>query len=359
VGEEQDSSGEDRGLGERAPLSSPRAYFGRASRATSGPLGPAKDDADAAESGRPPVYRAGDPALRIFAKLHLPFPTTMPLTGAVATLSGVRDGAHEKLLIDLGTTRVRSALERDEAAGTVGLALSRTQSAETYRGLLGSLRYVNDAAPPTLGARHVAIAIADAAGDRHEIGATDLVVDAALPEPGPEPGPEPAHEEAHREAAETAEAALPPDERITDGDAMRFNVEGGYTLFWWPRLLHGAAPRARQAAEPEAAGEAGPAGIAGSYFSGGGRVYRLFGRQAPAEHRPPPPRSTAANDEDEQAPSPYREAWLPDGMWTPGSGDPPPGFERAPMLRLEDVFGSDMADALSRRLLEQRIASGR
>ena len=41
----------------------------------------------------------------------------------------------------------------------------------------------------------------------------------------------------------------------------------------------------------------------------------------------------------------------------PGRGLPPPGFDPPPPLRLEDVFGSDMENALIRRLVEQRIAA--
>ena len=46
-----------------------------------------------------------------------------------------------------------------------------------------------------------------------------------------------------------------------------------------------------------------------------------------------------------------------DAVWMPGRGVPPPGFARARMLRLEDIFGSDMQDAISRRLIDLRIAA--
>ncbi len=60
----------------------------------------------------------------------------------------------------------------------------------------------------------------------------------------------------------------------------------------------------------------------------------------------------AAND---SASSPQRAA--NDAVWMPGRGVPPPGFARPAMLRLEDIFGSDMQDAIARRLIGLRIAS--
>ncbi|MCW5774330.1 MAG: hypothetical protein KIT16_21990 [Rhodospirillaceae bacterium] len=327
-----------------APLSSPRAYFGRASRATTGPLRPAGDDSGAEAEplqveARPPVYRAGDPALRVFSRLRLPVSPTVPLTGAVVVLSGVRDGTRERLLVDLGTTLVRSSPQRDEAAGTFTLTLGRTQSAETYRGLLASLRYVNEAPAPTPGSRQVRLDIVDATGASQSIEAVQVHVGAL-----------PAADENH-------------DGPITLGEAVRFNVEGDYTLFWWPRLLSAAGERARPARAPEGA----PA-PASSYFSGGGQVYRLFDPQPPAPPHaalapsaPPPSAPTpsayprAANDASGRTPAPVGRE---EQVWTPEHGEPPPGFERARMLRLEDVFGSDMQDALTRRLLEQRLAAG-
>lgn len=344
------------------PLSSPRAYFGRASRAATrvlrGGISEAQDSAPAAPPRGPLVYQAGEPALRLLAHLVLPFPPTAPLTGAVATLSGVRDGDHEKLFIDLGASLVRATLRRDEQAGTLALILSRTQSTETYRGLLASLRYVNDAAAPTRGVRRIVLQAVDASGRIHDVAATAFGV-----------GEIPSDED----------LSPPPDERVILGDAMTFNTEGDFTLFWWPRRLPRAAERGRRAGrpgEPEA-----DAGTANAFFSAGGRVYRLFdhgpAQQAPAPtarpsvarlsahrqargdqrvRRPPPPGPalTAANDRVPETEEPRAD----EVVWTPGRGVPPPGFERARILRLEDVFGSDMQDAIARRLIEMRLASG-
>jgi hypothetical protein len=342
------------------PVSSPRAYFGRASRAATGALRigitEAPDPGPATPPRRPLVYQAGDPALRLLPHLVLPFPPTAPLTGAIATLSGVRDGEHEKLFIDLGTSLVRATPHRDDQAGTLSLSLSRTQSSETYRGLLASLRYVNDAAAPTRGVRRIALQAVDASGRVHDVAAAAFGVGEVPSE----------------------DLSPPPDERVILGEAMSFNTDGNFTLFWWPRLLPGTAERSRRASragEPEA-----DAGAANSFFSAGGRVYRLFdhgpGQPAPmpipqatvarlSEHRqargdqrvrrppPPGPALTVANDR-----APEGEEPRADRVWMPGLGVPPPGFERARMLRLEDVFGSDMQDAIARRLIEMRLASG-
>lgn len=333
------------------PVSSPRAYFGRASRAATGALragisevsepGPTKSPR------RPPVYRAGDPALRLFAGFALPMPPTTPLTGAIAVLSGIADGEHEKLFIDLGTSLVRATSRRDEKAGTLSLILSRTQSAETYATLLASLRYVNDAAAPTNGVRQIALQIVDAEGRARDVATAVFGIGEAPPEPKTE---------------DVAE-----DERIVFGEKLAFNTDGDYTLFWWPDRLPPMAERARRAAAPTA--DAAP----GSFFSAGGKLYRLFDaaserpsppapvaapapRPVPQPLRHPPPVGTpalAANDS-----APPRRAAANDPVWVPGRGVPPPGFERSRALRLEDIFGSDMQDAIARRLIDMRIAAG-
>jgi hypothetical protein len=331
VSEDQPGSGEKR----RPPsglVSSPRAYFGRASRAATGALRTGISElphpGPAAAPKRPPVYRAGDPALRLFAGLTLPLPPTAPLTGAIATLSGIRDGEREKLFIDLGTSLVRSTPRRDEGAGTLSLVLSRTQSAETYGTLLASLRYVNDAAAPTKGVRSIALQTIDAAGHVKDVASAVFGVGEAPPE-----------------ATSDIAAA---DERIVLGEKQSFNSDGDYTLFWWPNVMPAAADRARRArlAEPEPES----ADLTGSYFSAGGKHYRLF--DSGAERAPQAePAPLAAND---SAPGPR---WTSEPVWMPGRGAPPPGFERARVLRLEDVFGSDMQDGIARRLIEQRLAN--
>jgi len=330
------------------PISSPRAYFGRASRAATRALRNGITEAEPFPPTAPRrrfVYRAGDPALRLLPTLTLPFPTTAPLTGAVATLSGVRDGKHERLFIDLGTSLVRATPRRDDDAGTLALILSRTQSAETYRGLLASLRYVNDAAAPTDGVRRIAVQIVDASGRTQEVVASAFGVGEAPPEEPNEPN------EADQRTVH---------EQIVLGEKIRFNSDGDFTLFWWPRLLPGAADRGRRGARPsealtDGAADADSAGQAGSFFSAGGRVYRLFDPEVERPAAPEPVRAPlAANDralESENAPAES------DAVWTPGRGVPPPGFARARILRLEDIFGSDMQDAISRRLIEQRIAA--
>lgn len=316
------------------PVSSPRAYFGRASRAATGAwrgISEVPDAAPAAGPRRPPVYRAGDPALRLFAELTLPFPAPAPLAGAIATLSGVRDGAHEKLFIDLGISRVRAMPRRDDKAGTLSLILSRTQSAETYGALLASLRYVNDAPAPTNGTRRIVLQTVDGSGGTKDVAAALFGVGAA--------------------PSESESDLLTADEQVVLGEKQTFNSDGDYTLFWWPRLLPGAAERARRAKSGEPEPDA--AGLTGSYFSAGGRLYRLFD---PAAERVGAPEPVAANDSAAAAP---HVRWTSDAVWIPGRGAPPPGFERARMLRLEDVFGSDMQDAIARRLIEQRLAAGR
>jgi len=247
----------------------------------------------------------------------------------VATLSGVRDGEHEKLFIDLGTSLVRSTPRRDEKAGTLGLILSRTQSAEIYGGLLASLRYVNAAAAPTSGVRQIALQTIDAGGRANDVASAVFGVGEAPPEAGTD--------------------FVAADESIVVGEKLSFNSEGDFTLFWWPRLLPGAADRARRAKPGEPEPDA--AGLTGSYFSAGGRLYRLFD---PETERAAAPEPAAANDS-----APRHLRWTSDSVWVPRRGVPPPGFARARMLRLEDIFGSDMQDAMARRLIEQRLASGR
>jgi len=342
------------------PVSSPRAYFGRASRAATRALRNGITEAEpfppTVARPRQFVYRAGDPAMRLLPTLTLPFPPTTPLTGAIATLSGMRDGEHERLFIDLGTSLVRATPRRDDDAGTLALVLSRTQSAETYRGLLASLRYVNDAAAPTDGGRRIAVQIVDASGRTQEVVSSAFGVGAAPPEALPE------------EVPEIDEPEI--DEPIVLGEKIRFNSDGDFTLFWWPRLLPGAADRGRRSAKPgDADADAGDAenaaGQAGSFFSAGGRVYRLFDPQAerpalPERRRAP----VVANDRVPKAVAPNWSAPAAanapeesDAVWTPERGVPQPGFERARMLRLEDIFGSDMQDAVARRLIELRIAA--
>ncbi len=342
-------------------VSSPRIYFGRASRAATSSLraamaGPPPVASAAANPA--PVYRAGDPALRLFATLNLPFAPTTPLTGAIATLSGIADGEREKLLLELGTSLVRSTARRDEAAGTLTLILSRTQSADVYRTLLTSVRYVNEAPEPSCGLRKVALQTVDAAGTVTDVAVAMIGIGAtvceALPEPPPTeaamPPKSPVSVSEH--AAATEAEATPPllDRRVVLGESMRFNSDGDFTLFWWPRLL--ATSRARRAKTGEPLPDA--AAQPGSFFSQGGRHYRVFDPEAEA---PPPAQPRAANDaiaakagDDTARPA--------NDVWTPGRGLPPPGFDLPPMLRLEDVFGSDMENALVRRLVEQRIAAG-
>ncbi len=274
----------------------------------------------AAPSMRPPVYRTGDPALRLFAGFALPLPPATLLSGAIATLSGVRDGEHERLLIDLGTSLVRSAPRRDEKAGTLGLMLSRTQTAETYAALLGSLRYVNDAPAPTNGVRKIVLETIDAGGRAKEVASARFGVGEAPPE---------------------ADAIFVVGGKgVRLGEKPRFNSDGDYTLFWWPRLLPAAAARVRRARPAEAEAPTG------SHFSAGGRLYRLFDPEA---ERPGPPEPVRAPARPANARAVSGSVWVPEG------GVPPPRFERARALRLEDVFGSDMQE----RPAGQRRAAGR
>jgi hypothetical protein len=154
-----------------------------------------------------------------------------------------------------------------------------------------------------------------------------------------------------------AAKAEPPtlDRRVVLGESMRFNSDGDFTLFWWPRLLAAGRTHRARAVEP-----APDAALPGSFFSQGGRHYRVFDPEIEA---PPVPQPRAAND----ALAARAAGALAAGadtarpandVWMPGRGMPAPGFERPPPLRLEDVFGSDMENALVRRLVEQRIAAG-
>src|SRR5262245_48947808 len=94
---EMNESGPAREKKDRPPgglVSSPRAYFGRASRAASGASrGAVGEIPEPAATKRPLVYHAGDPALRLFAGFAFPLPPRASLTGVIATLSGLRDGA--------------------------------------------------------------------------------------------------------------------------------------------------------------------------------------------------------------------------------------------------------------------------
>jgi hypothetical protein len=334
VSETEKPGGNNDKLPTSGRVSSPRAYFGRASRAATGAqrAGSAEAPAPGPSVGprRPPVYRAGDPALRPFAGFALALPPATPLTGAVAALSGIRDGEHEKLFIDLGTSLVRSTLRRDEKAGTLSLILSRAQSAETYGALLASLRYVNDAPAPANGVRRITLQTIDIGGRTKDVASALFGVGEVPPEPSVE-----------------LDAT---DERIVLGEKQRFNTDGDYTLWWWPNLLPGAAERGVRTGEAEP----DPMVSTGSYFSAGGRLYRIFDTvpELPAAPRRAAADAAAANDS--VAP---RARATDHAVWVPGSGVPPPGIAR--MLRLEDVFGSDMQDAITRRLLEHRLAAGR
>mgnify|MGYP001187258649 CR=1 FL=1 len=380
------------------PVSSPRAYFGRASRAATGALragiSEVTEGAAAAPKG-PLVYVPGDPALRLFAGFALPLEPTTPLTGAVATLTGIRDGEHERLFIDLGTSLVRVAPQRDIAAGMLRLTLSRTQSAETYSTLLSSLRYVNDAPAPTHGERRITLEMLDASGEARRAAAMQFSVGEA---PGEASGEAPEDAAARADAPEAAAlAALAPgagapppgepapaapaetprtapareaDKRIVFGETVSFVSGSDYAVFWWPRRL---PERARRV--PPAPGPA-PEAAAGSFFSAGGTLYRLFesprAPAAPANAAPATPALPSAPAAAPQAASALLSAQTPpaandrapvprraanDAVWVPGRGAPPPGFAPAPMLRLEDIFGSDMQDAIARRLIDMRIAS--
>jgi len=88
---------------------------------------------------------------------------------------------------------------------------------------------------------------------------------------------------------ETVTEIVAADERIVIGEKLHFNTDGDYTLFWWPRLLPDAAQRARRVARPaELTTEAGPEAAAGSFFSAGGKVYRLFDRAVERPAAPTP-----------------------------------------------------------------------
>ena len=363
VSEREDPSAETKPMPASGLVSSPRIYFGRASRAATSSLRAAiagKRPAASAAANPAPVYRAGDPALRLFGALTLPFSPTAPLTGAIATLSGIADGEREKLLLELGTSLVRSTARRDEAAGTLTLILSRTQSADVYRTLLASVRYVNEAPEPSSGLRKVALQTVDAAGTVTDVAVTMIGIGDAAREALAEPPPAEAAmaaaiaasmSELAPAAGAEAEAAPPVlDRRVVLGESMRFNSDGDFTLFWWPRLL--ATSRARRAKTGEPLPDA--AAQPGSFFSQGGRHYRVFDPEAEA---PPSAQPRAANDAI-AAKSGDDTARPANDVWTPGRGLPPPGFDLPPMLRLEDVFGSDMENALVRRLIEQRMAAG-
>ena len=321
------------------PVSSPRAYFGRASRAALRALRAGISEVPERGSSlmpkRPPVYHAGDPALRLFAGFTLPLPPTAPLTGAVATLSGIRDGEHEKVFIDLGTSLVRSTPRRDQKEGTLSLVLSRTQSAETYGALLSSLRYVNDAAEPTSGPRQIALQMIDPSGRARDVATTFFGVGEAPPE--------------------VTTTIVAEDERVVIGEKQSFNSDGDFTLFWWPNLLPAAAERVLRRANANARpAEPDADAAASSYFSAGGKLYRLFDPGTESAPAPEPVRTAPAAANDSLPPA-ARAA--NDSVWVPGRGVPPPGFERARALRLEDIFGSDMQDAMARRLLDLRLAA--
>src|SRR5690606_20286641 len=203
------------------------------------------------------------------------------LTGAVATLSGIRDGEHERLFVDLGTTLVRATRQRDDAAGTLTLALSRTQSAETYSGLLASLRYVNDSPAPVAGTRRLALQIRDAGGEAREVAEAEFRVGESLAEAAPEAGPEAPPPPAAPAVPVEAPPSRTPDanSRPAISDNITFNTEGDYTVYWWPSRLPPVPARARRAARPP---QPSPEAAAGSFFSAGGKLYRLF---EPVEER--------------------------------------------------------------------------
>jgi hypothetical protein len=237
---------------------------------------------------------------------------------------------------------VRSTPRRDEKEGTLTLVLSRTQSAETYGSLLASLRYVNDAPEPTSGARQIALQMIDPSGRSRDVAMAIFGVGEALPDVTP--------------------AIVAEDERVVIGESLTFNSDGDFTLYWWPSRLPAAAERLDRARRTNARPvEPDADAAASSYFSAGGKLYRLFD---PGADRAPAPAAAAP------APAPAAAALaaandsLPgaraanDAVWVPGRGVPPPGFERARMLRLEDIFGSDMQDAVARRLVELRLAAG-
>ncbi len=392
-GEASSVSGSDDSRGEPASrrgsglVPPPRAYFGQAA---AGIRRPASDlGAGAARPARRLVFRTLDPALRLFA--DLPEPALDVVDGAAITLSGAADGDAEWLLIDVSGTALRRETRRDPAQGTVILALTGTQAAASYRPLLATLRYLNRSPAPQPGLRRITIELIDPAGERHALAEAAVALESAAPtaaEPaddGPVP-PDPAPRDtppATGDAAPAAGAMPGPPEaaavrekpavrgepvareapaarreeaahekpRIADNRLAIDATDGGYTLFWWP-----PAPPRRGARPATGAKAPDPAAAHPSFFSAGGRVYRLF---APRPGAPDPGvPETGAADLAAVPPvaTPPQEG---DRLWTAGGAQPSPGLATPPMLRLEDVFGSDMADALTRRVIEQRLAAGR
>jgi hypothetical protein len=295
-----------------------RAYFERAAMAARGAPQPGTAPAPRPAAG-PAVYRAGDPALRVFEAVDLGVPDDAILRGAIVTLVGARDSVRERLLYDLSTSRLRAGPPAESADGTA-MRFSRSEAARHYRRLLASLRYFNWSDRPMPGERRIVAEIIDEAGERRRVAERGLtVIESAKPRGGlataagyvpPQPPP--------LVSMSTAAAMV-----VGNGKPLFGTDSGRYALHWWRPAPAVAAPvRASSAPKLRAA----PAG--GAIFSTGAR-YRVFvsgpggGRpQAPAQNQRPGARpvSTLA---DRAPPS-----------W-PGNDAPP--------LDLSQLFGSDEA----------------
>jgi hypothetical protein len=305
----------------RAALLSPRAYFAQASRAGATRAGVVvvRPDESAPAPPRERVFRPGDPALCVFLELPLPLAPETFLGGAVAMLAGARDGAQERLLIDLGFSFLQ--LEQQQGAEGVSLILTGTQDVDTYRRVLMSLRYINMAATPTAGARRVALRLrpAEIPGALVEVAAVYLNVE---------------------ERAAATNTALPEKAvRATRGAPVTFNCDGDYTLFWWPQR-RAPMPPPGQATETPRGSLSQIADV--QFVAGGYRMMRAPARPSspgvrPRTPAPPAPSEPASGAEVRR--EPVRAA----------------SDSAAPSrLRFEDIFGSDIGDAAMRRLIERR-----
>jgi hypothetical protein len=333
----------------------PRSYFRRVLEATRSATKPgSRSRAEAPPTGRPaprpagaPVFRRGEPALRLFgagSALARPWPDNALVAGARVTLSGVVDGASEKLLYDLGLSRIAVEAAPGPRADELTLRFGRRDLAGAYFSALGSLRYINWSARPTAGERRVIVEAIDIDGGIHRIGDLRFAVASAFAmpvraAPPPERPAEIVSLAAPRPAPSLAAMSAAP--------AQRPAPPIGPAAVAMPASVAQAASIPAPAALPPKSPVAAPPAASGL-------GYRIFG---PVAERPaaPPTANPVAPSRTPAGVAASPLAMPIEMVWTPETGRLPPRLDEVrPVLSLDDLFGSEhggdaMLSALARR----------
>jgi hypothetical protein len=351
-----------RPAGLRPLMPAPRSYFRRAVDAVGSATKKGADAPAVAPAARPSVFRRSEPALRLFGPdlaLSRPWPDNTLIAGARVTLTGAVDGASEKLLYDLGLSRIAVETAAGPRADELTLRFSRRDLAAAYLRALESLRYINWSARPTAGERRVVVDAIDIDGALHRVGDKRFTVASAFAVPvRAQPAPERPAEIVSLAPLVRAPFAPPPmpapRQAPPVGPAARAAIgpAAAASNVAAPKV---AAPKvaAPSVAAPEVAAPAAaatkPAAAAPAPFSSG-LAYRIFG---PATEKPATERTAPTAPSKPLAAAPL--ATPIDMVWTPDSGRLPPRLDEVrPVLSLDDLFGSEhggdaMLAALARR----------